>query len=259
MIDANHPELELQDLVEGLLGPAEHATIQAHVDGCVRCRAELDELRRGRELARLVPRLTAPGDVRRDVAVCLQRASDAEQQNGRGVPRRRILAYVLGAAAAVAIAAYVSRREDVPASAIRSYEASKAGERAFDIVTSDPAVLERFFSGRVSFNVRVFDLGMMGYRLVGGRVDQIFTHPIALYTYSGPDNRTLTCGMYRGDLSELPEPNERRDHNDITFLVYKRGAVTAVFWREGDVVCVAMSDMPTDEVVALAFAKSIRS
>ena len=35
------------------------------------------------------------------------------------------------------------------------------------------------------------------------------------------------------------------------------GGLTAVFWQEGAVVCVLVSDIETEEVVQLAFAKAM--
>jgi len=49
-----------------------------------------------------------------------------------------------------------------------------------------------------------------------------------------------------------------RRHGGISFFVYRRDARTLVFWPEGKVLCVLASEAPTEEVVALAFAKAVR-
>ena len=49
----------------------------------------------------------------------------------------------------------------------------------------------------------------------------------------------------------------RRRSNGLTFFVYTRGTTTVVFWQEGETICVALSDGPTEDVVAFAFAKAI--
>ena len=250
MTEPLHPDLELQDLLDNRLGAAEQARVQAHVDACERCRAELDTMRIARVAARQLPRFDAPAGLRRDLINQLGNRARQAQSQWRG------LAYGLPAAAAlVLIAVYLGSRPDLPAAAVRS---AVSANGALEYVTTDHAGLERFFAGRLPFHTRVFDLAMMNYRLVGGRVGQIESHQAAIYTYAGPGDRRLTCEMYTGSLDELPKPDERRSHNDISFLVYKRGATTAVFWVEGDLICVAVSDMPTDEVVALAFAKAIK-
>jgi hypothetical protein len=70
---------------------------------------------------------------------------------------------------------------------------------------------------------------------------------------------TRGAGVGSEKFRALPAPDERRNHDGIVFLVYKRGATTAVFWQEGEIVCAAVSTLPTDDVVAIAFAKAIRS
>ena len=253
-----HPELELQDLLDDRLESSERSRVEAHLEGCERCSADLEELRQVRERVRQLPRLDVPAELARDIETRLAQAEKTARDRTR-IQRRRFLMYGLAAAAILVAVAYVARREDLPAAAIRNYENAKRGATSFDFVTTDPAAMEQLFNGRLPFKIRVFDLGMMDYRLVGGRVEEIASHTSAAYTYAGPGNRRLTCAMFRGSLSELPEPDERLSHNEITFLIYRRGAETAVFWIERDLVCVAVSDMPPEDVIALAFAKSMKS
>jgi hypothetical protein len=41
-------------------------------------------------------------------------------------------------------------------------------------------------------------------------------------------------------------------------LVYREREVTAVFWPEGDLLCVLIADLPQEQLQALAIAKAIR-
>ena len=259
MTEQDHLDLELQDLLDERLGPSERVRVQAHVDACDRCRADLDTLRRGREFAR---RGVPPHELPRDLRGAIERALDRTSAAGgrRGIGRRRVLVYGLSAAAAGILAAvYLRRGHDLPGEVIETFKAYNAGQRVLDLATADPATLEQFFSARLDFRVRVFDLGMMHYRLVGGRVDRLADHPTALYVYAGPETRRLACQMYRGTVSDLPEPSARRTANGFTFLVYSRPGHTAVFWSEGAIVCVLVSDMPAEDTLALAFAKAMKA
>lgn len=85
---------------------------------------------------------------------------------------------------------------------------------------------------------------------VGGR-------PSALFVYRGERNKILVCQMYEGSARDLPRGAEVRRHGGISFFVYRRDARTLVFWPEGKVLCVLASEAPTEEVVALAFAKAV--
>jgi hypothetical protein len=64
--------------------------------------------------------------------------------------------------------------------------------------------------------------------------------------------------MYTGRTEELPRDAERVEHGGITFFVYHREGSTQVFWQEGSVTCVLVSDAPSEEVLALSFAKAMR-
>src|SRR2546427_8170509 len=80
--------------------------------------------------------------------------------------------------------------------------------------------------------------------------------PSALFAYRGPEGRDLVCQMYEGRLEELPRSDDVREHNGITFQVYRAGRLTVVFWQEGAVVCVLASDAEAETVIQLAYAKA---
>jgi anti-sigma factor RsiW len=256
MTDRLHPDLELQDLLDGQLDTGAEARVRAHLAACEECRAALEGLRRARDAVRALPRVEAPPTLLRDVTHQLRRS--AGKREGRSHGRRRVLGYGLAAAAAILVVLYLDRREDMPSAAIRSALTSPDAAHASDFLTSDSGALERFFASHLPFHVRVYDFGMMQYRLVGGRIGAVGVHPAAIYTYAGPAEARLTCEMYQATVAELPQSAERREHNGITFFVYRRGRTTAVFWQEGEILCAAVSDISTEDVVTLAFAKAIK-
>ncbi len=126
-------------------------------------------------------------------------------------------------------------------------------------MTGDGPALQAFFARQgISFATRVFNLDMMGYRLLGGRIHKLGHGPSALIVYQDESGRALLCQMYEGTLARLPAAGETREHNGIAFRVYRSGALTLVFWQEGAVVCVLASDAPTEEVLQLAYAKAVK-
>jgi anti-sigma factor RsiW len=279
MTDHLHDPLELQDLVDGRLSAADEARLRARLETCSACRAELDELLRGRDLARhhirpedvpqeLLERVRADmrGDTRGDVGGGTRLASTSESRRRR-FTRRELLGYGLGAAAAgLAAALYVRRRYGVPSEVtpqiipdvFRQYAAYQSGSLPFDVTTSDAPTLERFFNDRLPVRVHVIDLGMMQYRLLGGRVDRVGGHPSALSAYAGAGSRSLVCVMYPGQMAELPPANRQRTDRGITFSIYRQSRTTAVFWAEGEIMCVLVSDLPEEEVIGLAEAKAVK-
>ena len=67
----------------------------------------------------------------------------------------------------------------------------------------------------------------------------------------------MLCQMLPGTLDELPAPDETHEDRGFTFQVYRRDRLTAIFWLEGEVLCVLASDMPSPELLALAREKAM--
>jgi hypothetical protein len=118
--------------------------------------------------------------------------------------------------------------------------------------------IERHLARALPFPTRVFDLGMMGFFLEGGRVREVAGREGALIAYRAADGRVLLCQMYEGSVSDLPAPVERRTNEDITFQIYRDGEVNLIFWQEGGVVCVLAADGDLEAALQLAFAKAVK-
>jgi len=263
MNDNHRFDEELQDLLDGRLEEPARSEIAAHVTRCPRCREELAALERARAAARGLPPLAEPADLALRIASVL----DAEDRASAPGPTRRRLAHrwplvaagLIAAAVLVALLLRPSATADLPAAVGRDFAGYRDARLALELRTGDPAALERFFAARgIAFPTRVFDLGMMRYRLAGGRVHRVAGRPSALFAYTGPNAAPLICEMYGGSLAELPRAAEQRVHDGITFRVYRVGRMTLVFWQEGTVVCVLASEGNTDEVVQLAYAKAVK-
>src|SRR5262249_48604289 len=214
---------------DGRLSPQEEARVQAHLRMCERCRDGLEDLRRGRELARGLRASELPRDLRDRLNAALD---GARPSTARPLLTRRALLAGSGAAAGAACAALVYRRRsgDWPQQAIDAFREYQSGARPLDVVEANPSSLEAFFGARLPFHTRVFDLGMMSYRLMGGRIERVGGRPAAMYVYNGPEQRRLLCEMFAGSVSDLPRPSERRERDGVALFIYQRPPYTAVFW-----------------------------
>lgn len=98
----NELDLLLSLRAAGALEPAEAATVDAHLAGCARCRAEADALARVLDLARLPP----PSEAERRAAADLPARTVAalRRDRGRQVDLRRSRWFQVTAAVAVAAA-----------------------------------------------------------------------------------------------------------------------------------------------------------
>ena len=259
-----HLDEVLQDVLDGRLGEAERSRAEAHLKGCARCRRELEALRWVKtEVQRSTGDEPVPPALTARVRAGLD-AVDAEPKRASARPARSRLRWAVAAGllATAALLFIIIRRptsSSVPDQVAGDFTAFVAGRLPLGITASDPKTLETFFARNgVGFPIRVFDLGMMGYALQGGRVHRLDDRVGAQFIYRGEDSRMLMCQMFLASTVALPPPEETRVLNGILFQVYRRGITTMVFWQEGNEVCVLASDAPYEAVIALAAAKAVK-
>lgn len=256
----------LLDLLDGRLDAAARAQAEAHLAGCPECRRELEGLRLVKQA---LARRSATAPLPPSLAAAVSSALDTEGAVGVAPVRSRRVPFLRPALAgglllllALGYASVLWRSRSLPAmpaAVARAYSDYRADRLALELRTKDPAELERFFAAQgVPFPTHVYDLGMMGFRLVGGRVHLLDDRTGALFAYEGPGGIALLCDMYLGRLADLPAPAETREHGGIRFDVHRAEGLTMVFWEEGDVVCVLVSEMPAEDVIQLAFAKAMK-
>jgi anti-sigma factor RsiW len=249
---------ELQDLLDGRLDEPRRAEVEAHVADCARCRRELDALR---WVKSEVSKQDAVVEPTAELSSRIRAALDTPQRASRwsGMTRRVWIVGALAAAALLAVFLRSRKSPSLPSLVASDFAAYQSGTLKLDYESADPKAVETHFARNgVRFATHVYDLGMMNYRLAGGRVHRLDGRTSALFAYRGPGDSSLVCQMYEGTATELPPTDDVREHNRFTFYVYRSGNVTTVFWQEDGVMCVLSSDAPLEDVVQLAFAKAMR-
>lgn len=259
----NHLGPTLQDFLDGRLDPARQAEVGAHLEGCPPCRRQLEALRWVRDVAlRQLPGEDVPPALAGRVAADLDAVSERPRPAASlilGWRWKWAVAGALLAAAALALLLVSQPRPNLVDAVARDFSEYSGGRLTLDLPSSDGAAVESLFTrGGIGFPTRVFDLGMMQYRLAGGRIHRLRDRSSALFAYRGPAGRDLVCQMYEGWLGDLPRTEDVREHNGITFQVYRASGLTLVFWQEGAVVCVLASDAESEEVIQLAYAKAVK-
>ncbi len=259
MSERGHFSDEIQQLLDGRLSDEHRTALEEHLTACESCRREREAISAVRAAAR---RALGPREVPPEVSQAIRRALDRETPAPTPVRSRARLALAAGllAAALAVILILLPRKPSAPAAVEADFEAYRTGRLALALETADTRTMETFFAANgISFRTRVFDLGMMKYRLAGGRVHRLAGRPSALFVYLGEKEKALICEMYEGRVEELPPAAERREHGGFTFFIYRDRGKTAVFWQEGPVTCVLVSDIDSEEVIALAFAKAMKA
>src|SRR6059036_1258598 len=260
----NHLGATLQDFLDGRLDDTRQVEVRAHLYGCPQCRGELEALRWVRDVAlKQLPGEEVPPGLADRVTAALDAADGRTRPAANWTIRQWwqwATAGALLAAAVLALLLVARPRADLVDAVTRDFAAYSSGTLALDLRSSDGTAVESLYArGGIDFRTRVFDLGMMQYRLVGGRIHRLRGRPSALFAYRGPEGRDLVCQMYEGRLAELPRSDDVREHDGITFQVYHAGRLTLVFWQEGAVVCVLVSDTDSEAVIQLAYAKAAKA
>ncbi len=265
---SSHVRDEIDDLVGGRLDSEAVRRIELHLASCEPCRREWNAVRRTREALReSTKEVELPPEVSSRVIAAL----DREAVSG-SVVRTQFRVWAWAAAAAAALIAGVSLllvRSPAPIEASRQVDLAEQTARDFRLIRSSetplqfrsgsPAAVEAFFKrAGVSFPTRVFDLGMMGYRLEGGLTHRLAGRPSALFVYRTANGKLLVCQMFEATVASLPPGSMIRKHDGTRFYRFERGETTTVFWPEGSVLCVLASDGAPDEVLQLAYAKAAK-
>ncbi len=260
-----HYKDELQDWLDQRLDAPMCDEVERHLETCAECRREYEAMAwTKQQTTHRLAAAEAPAELREKILQSLRADRPvSELEAARPAFWRQHLRPLLAAAAVVMLAAilaaaYFLKPAALPELVARDYRAYQAQQLALELSTGDVKAMETFFAVHgVPFNTRVFDLAMMNYQLVGGRVQQPGARPRAMFVYRGPANQKLVCQMYAGKVGELPKGATLRDNNGIRFHIYRADGLTAVFWQEGAVVCVLVSDIEPEQVVQLAFAKAM--
>ncbi|MGH9838574.1 MAG: anti-sigma factor family protein [Blastocatellia bacterium] len=276
-IETRHFKEEMQELLDDRLNHETRLEVERHLESCEECRRELEALRWTKRFAhqQYAPR-SAPAKLEENIlkALALEDSDYSIKPIIWWRQRRAILAYGLALAAGVVLAlSYFMLRTpyrkppeaptgsaSLPSAVAQDYRNYQAEKLPLMLMTGDVKEMERFFSaGGIAFDTRVFDLAMMNYRLVGGRVHQLLDRQSALFVYRGKDNRILICQMYPGQVTELPPAGAiLRENKGIRFYIYRVNGLAVAFWQEGAVTCVLTSEIDPEEVVQLAFAKAVK-
>jgi mycothiol system anti-sigma-R factor len=266
-----HYHEEVQDWLDGRLDAAQCDEVERHLESCDECRRAYESVGWVKQTAaRHFAATPAPAELRARVLAALRAEANAPVETEEPATkiiqppvifwrsRRAVLAAAVFVLAALLAGIVLLRPASLPLVVAQDFQNYQSGKVPLQLVTTDVKEMEKFFTAQgVPFETRVFDLGMMNYRLAGGRVLAPGRSPRAAFAYQGANNQKLLCQMFAGQVTELPSGAVRRENKGFTFHIYERDGLTAVFWQEGTVVCVLVSDIAPEEVVQLAFAKAM--
>jgi hypothetical protein len=107
------------------------------------------------------------------------------------------------------------------------------------------------------FAPMAYDFSTMNLHLVGGMVQEIAKRKVLVAVYQG-NGSTFVCYTFVGSEADAPEIAEVSfdAEKGMNFYQFFYNETNAVMHREGKIMCILMSQIPRDELLALARAKA---
>jgi anti-sigma factor RsiW len=231
-------------LLDGELDAGHSRELEAHLETCPSCAAQLAafrDLRQAIDAADLG--MAAPKALRQRIEHALPspmlRQPVLRQPTRRGFLSGFAFGTALSAVAAVSVVVTVFRSDrdqgildDVVSAHLRSLH----GEHLTDVLSTDQHTVKPWFNGRLDLAPPVVDLTAKGFTLLGGRLDYVEGKPAAVIVYR---RRTHVINLFvmQGTGAPTQETPMETVHG---FNVYR--------WRESGLNAIAISDLNAEEL-----------
>ena len=175
--------------------------------------------------------------------------------------RRGILSAV-GVAVGVLAVLLLSRRPsgDAPSAALGDWYRIASGRLHLEIRSANPSAVSGFFVERaLPFAVEPGTVPLPGYRLIGAHVRAIGGRPSALAVHRDARNKIVVCQRFVGRVEELPRPDRTFARGAVKVHLHRFRRGNVVFWQDGAVIRSLASDVPGEELVRIAFSRTVPS
>ena len=240
----SHPEAQqLAAYFDGELEAAAARDIQQHLLACDRCRAQLQQLAELRSAMRKrMTHHTAPLELRAQLARVLDRETQSVQPQQRA--RRPfwwgVVTGGLSTAAAAALALIVwlqPLRPSLVDELVAAHLHSTRSQQLIAVASTDRHTVKPWFASHADVSPVVADFAAQGYRLIGGRADDVNSQRAAVIVYEHGAH-IISVYSWVAQPHEPPQNTTRRGYH-------------LAFWRAADLEYCAVSDAGWDELRAL--------
>jgi Putative zinc-finger len=255
-------------LVDGELSLAESSIIWAHFGDCPNCPQIYSlELSTKRVLRQAAMDIHAPAELRKKILRQQRRSLRSAWPPKLQESLPRISSFIAQAAviAALFVIPILSARYwlhspyfPIVPGIFQSYRQITYGEIVPSEMDSLPELKERLMqSVDGKFAPMAYDFSTMKLYLVGGMVQEIAKRKVLVAVYKG-SGVTVICYTFLGAEDDLPAVAKVifDPEKSMNFFRFFHAETNAVMHREGNVMCILMSQMTRDELLALARAKA---
>jgi anti-sigma factor RsiW len=184
-------EILLHALIDGELDASHAREVEAHIETCPRCAADLAAYRRMREaMTRTDLRYTAPASLRQRIDDALPKPAAPSNVTPLASRRSVLRGFAMGSAvsalAATLLVAVVVRHEDqqlIESEIVSAHLRSLQPNHLIDVVSTDQHTVKPWFNGKLDVSPPVIDLTAQGFTLIGGRLDYVDARAIGAVVY----------------------------------------------------------------------------
>lgn len=239
--------LRVQAAFDGELDPVSAAAVERHAEHCPECRALREHLERTRvQLRRDLDYDQASAELRARIARMLEAEEAAERRAARPRPAWASPPFWLGtltgagAALAASLAAVLLAPlllTAMPDELVAAHMRSLRPGQLTQVISTDRHTVKPWFAGRADVSPVVADFNAQGYRLVGGRVDNLDHQRTAVLVYEHGAH-AINVFAFMPHQGPLPASASRRGYH-------------IACWRGGDLGYCAVSDAGWEELAAL--------
>lgn len=173
--------------VDGELAPADMRAVAVHLASCPDCSTRIEQLTALRQTIKTASRFAPPPGLYEKIAGL----DMAEPPVVVAMPRRWLPLKWGGMGASIAMAAclaflMITRPNEqflIQQELIGSHIRSLQADHLTDVISTDQHTVQPWFNGRLDIAPPVIDLAASGFALVGGRLDYIDQHTVAVLIY----------------------------------------------------------------------------
>lgn len=262
---------EVQELITALVDEeipeAERLSLQGHLHDCPRCQlAYRQEQVLKREIRLTGEKVSAPANLREKIVSALSSFRQGEElrQTWREwiTPARLSLrpAFILALLILLALPIYMlmPQRESIALSSLEVHEKILQRELLLIKSENEKEIKEQLLrSVAGDFAPMGYDLSTANLWVVGGVVQEIARRKVLVTVYEGK-SLSLTCFTFLGKEDDAPknaslfyDPEKK-----LNFYLFSRHGINGVLHREGKVICILVSKMPMQDLLAIARSKA---
>jgi anti-sigma factor RsiW len=258
-------------LIDDELSDPERSSIEGHLKDCPKCQRAYEWGRvLNREMRTVSASVVAPVDLRQKI-LSDQRGTtkEAESSKGRSKLILRLQPFLRPTFASALLVILVISifflmqlpSQPISLAALQIRAKIDKGEISLHQATNTDELhdwLGRAVGGK--FGPLGYDFSPLGVKPIGGTVQEVDGRQILVAVFRG-NGLSITCFTFLGTEEDAPknatvffDPETR-----IRFYSFSRNGINAVLHREGNVICILVSNMPPEELLSLVKSSSPHS